>query len=356
MRRRFLVIAMAGLVLVAGVSACGGGSGRSEDRPTVGVILPASEVSARWQTERQYFEDALRAAQVPYRIDQTSQDRRSLEKLADSMMDDGVAALVVVGSDNDQIRAVLDQAAKRKVATIDYDQLSYGGNATYHVGFDMVATGRIMADGLATCLSGRAKPVVAYLRGPTGDFTSAWLRKGYHEALAPQFASGELAQGPERSVPEWDRGQAATLFEQMLAEGGGKIDAVLAEHDDLAAAAVAVLRQRGLAGKVVVAGRDAAVTGLQNVLSGEQCLTTYRPRQQLAESTVTLAIAATKGEPVETDEAIVDPSNNRVLPAVLLDPELVLKGDLPSVVEKGGAKREDLCVPALAAACAEAGL
>ena len=82
----------------------------------------------------------------------------------------------------------------------------------------------------------------------------------------------------------------------MLTQTGDKIDGVLAANDGLGNAAIAVLKQNKLNGKVPVTGQDATVQGLQNILAGDQCMTVYKAIKQEADAAAELAIALAKGE------------------------------------------------------------
>ena len=67
MRRGILTIAAVGLLAAGGLTACGddggddGGSG-TEQTAKIGVILPDSASSVRWETaDRKYLEEAFKA-------------------------------------------------------------------------------------------------------------------------------------------------------------------------------------------------------------------------------------------------------------------------------------------------------
>ncbi len=71
MRRGILTLATAGLLAVTGLTACGGGGGGSgsgsgntgDKKPKIGVILPDSKSSARWETaDRKFLESAFKSA------------------------------------------------------------------------------------------------------------------------------------------------------------------------------------------------------------------------------------------------------------------------------------------------------
>ncbi|HEY8532495.1 MAG TPA: substrate-binding domain-containing protein [Micromonospora sp.] len=360
--RRILPLAAAGLLTLTSVAACGddssseAGGGRT---PKIGVILPDSSSSSRWETaDRKYLEEAFKAAGVDYVIDNAQGDKARFQTLADQMITGGVTVLMIVNLDSGTGKAVLDKAKSQGVATIDYDRLTLGGSAEYYVSFDNEAVGRLQGEGLVKCLTdkGAKNPVVAYLNGSPTDNNATLFRNGYDSVLKPKFDSKEYVKGPEQSVPNWDGGQATTIFEQMLTQTGGKIDGVLAANDTLGNAAIAVLRKNKLNGKVPVTGQDATVQGLQNILIGDQCMTVYKAIKKEAEAAAELAIALAKGEKKETSQTVRDPEGNRDVPAVLLTPQAIFKENVKDVVADGFVTKEELCTSEFAKACAEAGI
>ncbi len=53
-------------------------------------------------------------------------------------------------------------------------------------------------------------------------------------------------------------------------------------NDGMANTSIAALKAQGLAGKVLVTGQDAEVSGIRNILLGDQSMTIYKPIKKLA--------------------------------------------------------------------------
>ncbi|HYN95360.1 MAG TPA: substrate-binding domain-containing protein [Pilimelia sp.] len=363
MRRRTLAIAAATVLATGVLAGCGGPAGTdagpaAAEVPRVGVILPDSSAGARWESaDRRYLTEAFRSAGVEYDIRNAQGDKAQFRSLADDMLADGVDVLMIVSLDPATGRAVLDQAKAKGVATVDYDRLTVGGSASYHVSFDSERAGRLQGEGLVRCLktADDAKPVVAYLNGAPGDHSAVLLRRGYDAVLRPRFAAGELAKGPERSVPAWDPARARSLFTQMLAQADGDIDGVLSANDDLGAAALSVLRKRSL-DDVPVTGQDASLAGLRNVLAGQQCVTVYKAIGRLARAAADVAVALARGEKADPARFLRDPQSGRQVPAVLLEPRAITKANLKVVVDDGLVTPGDLCGGDFAELCKTAGI
>ncbi|HEV2869919.1 MAG TPA: substrate-binding domain-containing protein, partial [Actinomycetota bacterium] len=305
MRRRFfsLIAAMAALTLI--LAACGGGddegggdaaAGGGGKTPKVGVILPDTKSSARWETaDKKYLEEAFKAAGVEYDIQNAQGDKTQFQTIADGMISSGVKVLMIVNLDSGTGKAVLDKAKAQGVATIDYDRLTLNGGAQYYVSFDNVAVGTLQGEGLAKCLEaeGKSNANIVYLNGSPTDNNATLFKQGYDGVLSKMT---QFKKVDDQSVPDWDNQQAGTIFEQMYTKADGKIDGVLAANDGLGNAAIAILKKNNANGDVPVTGQDATVQGLQNILNGDQCMTVYKAVKKEADAAAALAVGLAKGE------------------------------------------------------------
>jgi D-xylose transport system substrate-binding protein len=361
MRRGTLTIAAVGLLAAGSLAACGDGSGGGSGAktPKIGVILPDSASSARWENaDRKYLEEAFKAAGVKYDVQNAQGDKTRFATIADQMITSGLTALMIVNLDAGTGKAVLDKAKSQGVATIDYDRLTLGGSAQYYISFDNVAVGKLQGEGLIKCLTdkGVENPVVAELNGSPTDNNATLFKSGYDSVLQPKYDAKEYTKGPDTSVPKWDNTKAGTIFQQMLTQRGGKIDGVLAANDGLGNAVISVLKKDKLNGKVPVTGQDATVQGLQNILAGDQCMTVYKAIKQEAAAAADLAIGLAKGEKKGTGQTVKDPVGNRDVPAVLLTPKAIHKENVKDVVADGFVTKDELCAGTFAALCSEAGV
>jgi len=360
MRRGIAGLAAAGLLVVGGLTACSDSEdgGGNDGKPKIGVILPDSKSSVRWETaDRRYLEEAFKAAGVDYDIQNAQNDKQAFQTIADQMITSGVNVLMIVNLDSGTGKAVLDKAKQQGVATIDYDRLTLGGSASYYVSFDNVAVGKLQGEGLVKCLTdqGAQKPLIAELNGSPTDNNATLFKQGYDSVLSPKYNSGDYTKGPDQWVPDWDNTQAATIFEQMLTSSPN-INGVLAANDGLGNAAVTVLRKSQQNGKVPVTGQDASVQGLQNILLGDQCMTVYKAIKQEADAASELAIALAKGETKTLSQTVRDPEGNRDVPSVLLAPKAIYAANVKDVVDDGFVTAAELCTGDVAAKCAAAGI
>jgi len=237
----------------------------------IGVILPDSKSSVRWETaDRKYLSEAFDAAGVEYDIQNAEGDAANMATIADQMIANGVKVLMIVNLDSESGAAIQQKAADAGVKSIDYDRLTLGGLAEVYISFDNVQVGTLQGEGLVKCLADKGvdKPAIAVLNGSPTDNNATLFASGYNAVVQPKFDSGEFTLVDDQSVPDWDNEKGGQIFEQMFTAASGKIDGVLAANDGLGGAAIAVLRKNNV--QVPVTGEDASVEGLQNILTGDQ--------------------------------------------------------------------------------------
>src|SRR5690606_2219241 len=231
-----------------------------------------------------------------------------------------------------------------------------GGGADYYVSFDNENVGRLQGEGLVQCLEGVENPLVAELNGSPTDNNATLFKNGYDSVLDPLYESGEFTKGPDEWVPDWDNAQGGTIFDQMMTDTGAEIDGVLAANDDLAHAVITVLERNGLNGTVPVTGQDATLQGLQNILTGDQCMTVFKAVEKEANAAAELAVALANGEKPDTGFSVTDPASEEEVPAVLLDPLAVTADSIQPVIDDGYVAYAELCAGDYAALCDQAGL
>jgi D-xylose transport system substrate-binding protein len=361
--------AMFAAVVVLSFAACGddddegdgggGGGGGGGDTPKVGVLLPDSKSSVRWETvDRPFLQKAFEAAGVDADIQNAEGDKSTQQQQAEQMITNGASVLLLVNLDSGSGAAIAANAASQDVKVIDYDRLTLDTKDTdYYVSFDNEVVGKLQGEGLVSCIEekGTKNPQIAVLNGSPTDNNATLFKNGYDGVINPKFDSGEWKEIDDQSVPDWDNQQALTIFEQILQKNNNKVDGVLAANDGLANAAISALKQRKLP-QVPVTGQDATLEGIQNIVNGDQCMTVYKAIKKEADAAAELAIALAKGEEPTAETTPIDNGTEEV-PSVLLEPVSVTKDNISDYLgEPDFPTQEDICAGKLASKCEELGL
>jgi D-xylose transport system substrate-binding protein len=375
MRMRFVGLVAVGAAGLLGLTACGGsdtssgtntgGAGASASTSAaaggkVGVILPDSASSARWETaDRPLLKQAFDAAGIQSDIQNAGGDVNKFQSIADGMISSGVKALLIVNLDSDSGAAVIKKANAAGIPVIDYDRLTLGGGATYYVSFDNVKVGTAIGEGLVKGLkeSGKDSGPVVLLNGSPTDNNATLFKQGYEKVIK----DAGYTVAADQAVKDWDNQQALTDFEQIYTKTKGNFVGVAAANDGLGGSVIAVLQKNKLAGKIPVTGQDATDEGLQRVLLGTQYVTVYKAIKKEADAAAQLAIKIVQGDKAGADALatgkVADSKLGKDVPSVLLEPQAIYKDTVKDVIADGFTTKEKVCSNAeLQKACAANGI
>jgi D-xylose transport system substrate-binding protein len=272
-----------------------------------------------------------------------------------------VNVLVITDLDSGSGSAVIKKAQAAGVPVIDYDRLTLGGTRAYYVSFDNVNVGKLIGQGLVSCAKdwGVSKPHVIEMKGDPTDNNATLFAQGYDSVLNPLFSGGGWTKVAE-PAGTWDPPTAATEFTQAFT-AHSDANAALVPNDENAAPIITYLKNHGVKQKQFpITGQDATLVGLQNILSGYQCGTAYKPIYLEAQAAAALAIYLRAG--VTPPSGLVngttqDTKSNTKVPSVLLKPEWVTTKNMKStVIADDFVPAKQLCTKSFAADCKAAGI
>jgi len=200
-------------------------------------------------------------------------------------------------------------------------------------------------------------PHVLVMYGDPADYYATLFGRGYNAVLAPLFSSGTWTSAGT-TAGTWDPSEALAEFQQQYT-AQRNINAVLTPNDENAAPIITYLQQQGIHPRTFpVTGQDATLTGLQNILTGYQCGTAYKPIYLEAEAAAALAIYLQAGAtppPGLVNHTVTDPTSGVSVPAVLVPPTWVTAANMAStVIADHFVSASQLCTPQYQAACTAA--
>jgi len=338
----------------------------AQGKGMIGVLLPDTTTSTRYvQYDAPYLTKAFEAAGLTssdFKIDNANGSAATMQTQAEADINAGASVLLVDPLDPGSGAAIESKAEAAGVKVIDYDRLVAGGPADrYYVSFDNVEVGKLIGQGAVDCISAWkvSNPNVLVMDGDPSDNNAKLFAEGYNGVLDPKFKDGTFTKVGE-PAGTWTPSVAATTFEQQLTANPA-MNAVVTPNDDNANAVIAVLKKNGTpAKKFPTTGQDASLPGLQNILTGFQCGTVYKPIYLEAQAAAALALYLRAGQepPVSlvadtTKDTVID----KDIKSVYTKPIWVTPENMADTVVKDGAvKVADLCTGAVAAACTDAGI
>jgi D-xylose transport system substrate-binding protein len=338
----------------------------AQGKGSVGVLLPDTTTSTRYvQYDAPYLKQAFEAAGLSasnIKIDNAGGSALTMASQADADVSAGASVLLVDPLDSGSGAAIESKAVAAGVKVIDYDRLVKGGPADrYYVSFDNVKVGGLIGTGEVACLTAWkvAKPNILVMDGDPTDNNALLFASGYKAILAPKFADNTYVKVGE-PAGTWTPSIAATTFEQQFT-AHSNINAVVTPNDDNANAVIAVLKKNNVpAKKFPTTGQDASLPGLQNILTGYQCGTVYKPIYLEAQAAAALALFLRAGvtPPATLANATTkDTVLAKDIKSVYTTPVWVTVENMGATVVKDGAvKVAALCSGAVASACTAAGI
>jgi D-xylose transport system substrate-binding protein len=284
-------------------------------------------------------------------------------QLTDAQTDisNGATVLLVDPLDSGVGTQIESYAKTRGVKVIDYDRLTLGGSRAYYVSFNNVTVGKLIGQGLVSCVAAWhiAKPQVVVMHGAVTDNNATLFAQGYDSVINPLFSSKKWTV-VAHTAGTWDPPTAETEF-QAVYTAHPSVNSALIPNDETGAPIITYLQSLHIKPKTFpTTGQDATLTGLDNVLSGYQCGTVYKPVFLEAESAVTLALYLRAGKtPPKSlvNGTTKDTTASVNVPSVLLKPEYVTTKNMNATVIKDNfVPASQLCAGQYAADCTAAGI
>jgi len=332
----------------------------------IGVLLPDTTTSTRYvQYDEPYLTQAFQAAGLDsdqFKIDNADGSAATMQTQAEADINAGASVLLVDPLDAGSGAAIEAQAEAAGVAVIDYDRLVTGGpEDRYYVSFDNVKVGELMGKGLTQCIDdwNVSDPNVLIMDGDPTDNNATLFNQGYMSVLQPLFDDGTYTKAGE-PAGTWDPDEASTTFQQQLT-AHPDMNAAITPNDDNANAVISILKGNGVDPKTFpTTGQDASLPGLQNILTGYQCGTVYKPIYLEAQAAAALAIYLRAGvTPPDTlvNDTTTDTTLDADIPSVYVTPIWVTTDNMAdTVVADQTVTVDDLCSGDVASACDAAGI
>ncbi len=338
----------------------------SQGKGLVGVLLPDTTTSTRYvQFDAPYLKQAFEAAGLTsseYKIDNAQGSASTMQQQAEADITAGASVLLVDPIDPGSGAAIEKNAASKGVKVIDYDRLVTGGPSDrYYVSFDNVKVGQLIGKGEVACISAWhvKKPNILIMDGDPTDNNAKLFAQGYNGVLAPYFSSKKYVKVGE-PAGTWDPPTAQTTFEQQYT-AHSNINAVVTPNDSNAAAVISSLKKDKIPPKTFpTTGQDAGTVGLQNILTGYQCGTVYKPIYLEAQAAAALALYLRAGQTPPASLANAETKDTTIganIKSVYTTPIWVTTANMAStVIADKAVSVSDLCTSSVKSACTAAGI
>ena len=341
-----LATVLAGCTSSTGTSTTSGPYSAAKGCTKIGILLPESDTSARWEANdhpdlvaaiKQYLPNAA----AP---DVTNANNSSDLQItqAEGDLTKGDCILIVAPQDSQKSATIVEAALKQHVPVIAYDRLIQDKNTAFYVSFDNQKVGQLqgqyIADHYQQYVTANGTNNLVMINGSQTDNNALLFSKGAHSVLDPLISGGKLNKVYETFTPDWNNQKAQSEMEGALTKYNNKVAVAYVANDGMAGTVIAALKAQGLAGKVLVTGQDATVAGFQNILLGYQSMTVYKAISKEAGAAAALAAALSNGTDTSafTNGATTATQDGGNIPSVLETPVAVDKSNIASTVLADG--------------------
>lgn len=286
---RFLGALVLSSILLLGCTKKPGGDA-SHRQPRIGFVL-ATLNEERYAKDRKYFDEAAAKAGALVEF-AASDDNVSVQaSKVEALLAKGVDALVIQPVNGEAASNLVALAKRDGVPVVAYDRLIKNAAIDWYVTQDSFHVGELQAEAAVKATGGKGKYVV--LMGEAGHSVAEEITRGVLSVLS-KYPGVEVVV--KQAHPGWATAAALTTTENALTRYQNGIAAILANNDGMALGAVRALEEQKLAGKVFVAGADADLTAVREILQGRQAMTVLKGIQPLASAAVSVAVALAKKE------------------------------------------------------------
>lgn len=310
---------------------------KQKDNVKVGFLIHALD-KERWENDRDFFVKEVQNLGGTVNVQIADNDASKQLAQAKEMLANGVDVLVVVPVDQFAAAEIVQAAHAKNVKVISYDRLIKNCDLDFYVSTDNVDIGELQANYLT-----KIKPTGDYalIGGAKKDNNSQFLYLGQMNVLQPLVEKGDIKIVYNEFTDAWEEEEGYEDTRDLL-KLDINVDAILAGNDAIAYGVVRALEEAGKEGKVLLAGMDADLRNLQEIVAGHQTCTVYKPYDKLASTAADLAIKLANNANGEKTYQTV--SNGEVLvPAVFHDAMIVNKENLKlTVISEGYQKEEEV--------------
>jgi D-xylose transport system substrate-binding protein len=294
----------------------------------IGFVLSTLQ-EERYQKDQKYFnEEAKKLGFTPVVVSADNNPQTQTAKV-ENLLSQGVKALVIQPVNSDAAANLVKIAHEEKVPVVAYDRMINNAPVDFYVTQDSFQVGVLQAEAAVKATKGKGNYVI--LMGQAGHSVANEITRGV-ESILKKYP--EIKVVVKRNHEGWSQSLAMATVENALTQNKNKIDAVLANNSGMAQGAVKALGEQSLDGKVFVAGADADLAAIKNIVAGKQQFEVLKDLAPLAQAAAQSAFKLAKGEkPVATNMV---KSGSYSVPSVATPTYAITKDNLEERIFKSG--------------------
>jgi D-xylose transport system substrate-binding protein len=264
----------------------------------IGFVLSTLQ-EERYQKDQKFFKDeAQKLGFEPILVAADNNESTQTAKV-ENLLSMGVKAIIIQPVNSNAAASLVRMAHADKVPVVAYDRMINDSDVDYYVTMDSFSVGKLQAEEAAKQTKGKGNYII--LMGQAGHSVANEITRGVESVLA-KFPGIKVVV--KQSHEGWKPDLAMATVENALTQHANKIDAILANNSGMAQGAVQALSEQKLAGKVFVAGADADLSAIKNIVAGRQQFEVLKDIEPLARTAAQVAFKLAKGEKQKPDTTV----------------------------------------------------
>lgn len=269
------------ILLMSLLTGCGGAGSSGDDRKVkVGYVI--NNLNDTFQTYvLEKAKEYAKENNIELLVENPEEDTIRQLDMTNSLIQKGVKALIVVPTDTSAMDPITKAAQETGIPLAYVNRNPFAGKEdsipdnVFYVGVDEKSAGVMQMEYIGDLLGGQGG--VAVLMGILGNEGTVKRTEGVKEALETKFPNMQLLA---TETGNWKRDQGLALTENYLTTYGDKLNAVIANNDEMALGAIQALKTAGKLDQIKVVGIDAITDALDSIKAGELSGTVFQDPAQ----------------------------------------------------------------------------
>ncbi len=264
----------------------------------IGLVLSTLQ-EERYQKDQKYFiAEAKKLGFEPIVVSAENNSQTQSAKV-ENLLSQGVKALIIQPVNSEAAANLVKMAHADKVPVVAYDRLISNAPVDFYVTMDSFKVGVLQAEAAVKATGEKGNYVL--LLGQAGHSVANDITRGV-ESVLQKYPKIKVVM--KKNHEGWSSSLAMATVENALTQNKNNIQAVIANNSGMARGAVQALNEQGLAGKVFVAGADADLAAIKDIVAGKQQFEVLKDIAPLAQTAAQVAFQLAKGEKPKATDSI----------------------------------------------------
>lgn len=282
------------------------GCQKSSQKLKIGFVLDNMN-EERYAKDRQYFEAKAKELGAEVLFASSNSDSVTQLTQVENMITSRVKAIVIQPVDSNASAEAVRAAKREGIKVIAYDRIINQAPIDLYVTQDSFKVGVLQAEAAVKAVGASGNFVI--LSGQEGHSVAEAITAGVKSVLSkyPQIkiVAHQYHQG-------WSAELALKTVENTLTRMHNNVQAILSNNSGMAHGAVQAVAEQKLSNKVFIAGADADLASIKDIVRGKQNFEVLKDIRPLAEKAAEAAVALAQNKTLQTSESIDNKSGTSI--------------------------------------------